>query len=79
MHDGIHVDKAGTPSVTICTDLFARTSRAMAGMWGAPDYPVIYTNHPVAPLTKEQLEARATEMMDQIVAILTGVEVSEPV
>ena len=79
MHDGIHVDKAGTPTVTICTDLFARTAGAMASMWGAPDYPVIFTQHPVAPLSKEQLEVRAREMMDQIVAILTGVEVSEPV
>ena len=77
MHDGIHVEKAGIPSVTICTDLFIQTSRGMAKMWGSPDYPTIFTKHPTAPLNKEQLRARAEEMLGQIVSILTGVETSE--
>ena len=42
-------------------------------MWGAPDYPVIFTHHPIAPLTREQLRARANEMIGEIVSILTGV------
>jgi len=74
VHDGIHGDKAGTPSITICTDAFAETSRAMAGIWGAPDYPVIITPHPVASLTRDQLRDRAKEMIEQIVSILTGVK-----
>ena len=73
MHDGIHVEKAGIPSVTICTDSFVQTSGAMAAMWGDPDYPVIYTRHPIAPLTEEQLRARAEEMLGEIVSILTTV------
>ncbi len=71
MHDGIHLDKAGIPAVTICTDIFVETSRAMAQMWGAPDYPLIFTEHPISHLTREQLRQRAEEMMDQIVTILT--------
>ncbi len=76
MHDGIHVEKAGIPSATICTDSFIETSKAMATMWGDPDYPVIFTPHPIASLTKEQLQARAEEVVGQIVSILTGEEVS---
>ncbi len=72
MHDGIHVEKAGTPAVTICTDIFVETSHAMAAMWGAPDFPIIFTQHPIANLTTEQLRARAEEMIDQIEAILMG-------
>ena len=71
MHDGIHLDKAGIPAVTICTDIFIETSRAMAQMWGAQDYPLIFTEHPISHLTREQLRQRAEEMMDQIVTILT--------
>ena len=73
MHDGIHVEKAGTPSVTICTDAFGDTSGAMARMWGAPEYPVLFTRHPVAPLTPAELRTRAEEMMGRIASILTGV------
>lgn len=72
MHDGIHVEKAGIPAVTICTDIFAETSRAMASMWGAPDYPIIFTQHPISHLTRAQLRTRAEAMLKQIVAILTG-------
>ena len=78
MHDGIHAEKAGVPSVTICTDAFVQTSRAMAKMWAAPDYPVIFTQHPVASLTREQLRARAEQMLGQIVSILTGADALEP-
>ena len=74
MHDGIHVDKAGTPTVTICTDAFTETSKAMAAMWGAPDYPVVITPHPIARLTKAQLEERCDRIIDQVVSILTGVD-----
>jgi hypothetical protein len=72
VHDGIHVEKAGIPAVTICTDIFAETSRATASMWGAPDYPIIFTQHPISHLTREQLRARAEAMLEQIVTILTG-------
>ena len=60
------------PSVTICTDSFINTSKSMAAMWGTPDYPVIFTPHPIAPLNKDQLRARAEEIIDTIVSILTG-------
>ena len=75
MHDGIHVEKAGIPSVTINTDAFIHTSKAMSQMWGTPDYPVIYTQHPIESLTKDELRARAEAMVSEIVAILTGTEV----
>ncbi len=71
MHDGIHLEQAGVPSATICTDAFVETSRAMASMWGAPDYPVIFTEHPIDMLDKGQLRARAEAMLARIVAIVT--------
>lgn len=71
----IHLEKAGIPAVTICTDIFVETSNAMASMWGAPDYPLMFTKHPIRHLTREQLRARAEEMLAQVVLILTGATV----
>ena len=51
MHDGIHVENAGIPSATICTDRFVPTATGMARMWGAADYPTIYTEHPIENLS----------------------------
>ena len=72
MHDGIHVENAGIPSATICTDRFVPTARGMAQMWGAPDYPTIYTQHPIENLTREQLRSRAEELVPQVVRVLLG-------
>jgi hypothetical protein len=72
VHDGIHLEQAGLPAVTICTDVFIATSRAMASLWGAPEYPIIFTPHPISNLTRVQLCARATAMLDEIVSIVTG-------
>jgi len=77
VHDGIHVEKAGIPAAVICTDRFKGTATAMAKMWGAADFPVVYTLHPVGTLDSSGIKERAGELIDPVVAVLTGVEVSE--
>ncbi len=72
MHDGIHLEQAGVPAVTICTDIFTETARATARTWGAADLPILYTPHPIDDLSPEQLEERAATMLDDLVAIVTG-------
>tara|TARA_B100000676_G_C18056381_1_gene834706 strand:- start:378 stop:596 length:219 start_codon:yes stop_codon:yes gene_type:complete len=70
VHDGIHVEKAGTPSVTICTDVFRVTSESMAAMWGAEGYNIVYTSHPISELNRSELRARCEEMFPEIASIL---------
>ena len=41
-------------------------------MWGAPDYPTIYTAHPIGSLDREAIRRRAEELADQVVAVLLG-------
>jgi hypothetical protein len=72
VHDGIHVEKAGLPSATICTDRFIPTAQGMAKMWGAEDYPTIFTEHPIENLNREQLRQRAEGLATEVVTILTG-------
>ena len=72
MHDGIHVEQAGLPSATICTDRFIPTANAMARMWGAADYPTIFTPHPIENLDRPALRERAEGLASEVVAILTS-------
>ncbi|MBO55845.1 MAG: hypothetical protein CL886_09320 [Dehalococcoidia bacterium] len=72
MHDGIHLEKAGIPSATICTDRFIETASGMARMWGAETYPTIFTNHPIENLTRAQLRERMEGLASEVVSVLTG-------
>lgn len=60
------------PSATICTDRFIPTAKGMAKMWGAEDYPTIFTEHPIENLDREQLRKRAEGLATEVVTILTG-------
>ena len=44
----------------------------MAEMWGAPTYPIVLTQHPIGELNREQLRARAEDMLPEIEWILLG-------
>ena len=66
------MENAGIPSATICTDRFIPTAEGMAKMWGAPDYPTIFTEHPIENLTREQLRRRAEELAPLVVSVLIG-------
>ncbi len=66
------MEKAGLPSATICTDRFIPTAKGMAKMWGAEDYPTIFTEHPIENLDRDQLRQRAEGLATEVVTILTG-------
>jgi hypothetical protein len=70
VHDGVHLDRAGIPAATICTDHFVATARATASVWGVPDYPVIYMPHPLSTLTDDEIQAGARRLADQVVRVL---------
>ena len=66
------MENAGIPSATICTDRFVPTAEGMAKMWGAPDYPTIFTQHPIENLSRDAIRARAEELAPIVVRVLTG-------
>ena len=68
MHDGIHLDRAGIPAATICTDHFVATGQAT--VWGVPDYPVIYMPHPLSTLADAEIQAAAQRLAEQVVRVL---------
>ena len=68
----MHLDRAGLPAATICTDHFIATAQATATVWGVPDYPVLYMPHPLARLTPDALQATAQQLAEQAVRVLLG-------
>ena len=69
--DGIAFEAAGLPAAAICSDAFRVTADAMAELQGAPGYKYATTPHPVAVLTPDQVRARAAQVLDDVVALLT--------
>jgi len=64
------MEKHGKPSASIITDVFDKTGRAMAEQWGQPTYKYLAMPHPIANLTEAQLDARAREIVPEIVKLL---------
>jgi len=77
VHDGIHLDRAGIPAATICTDHFRATAQATATVWGVPDYPVLYMPHPLSTLSDAEIEVQAQRLAGQVVRVLLTGQVED--
>src|ERR1700722_11118026 len=64
-------EAAGVPVAVIVTDSFRATADAMAALRGAPGYRYAVTAHPVAVLEQDQVKARAAQVLDDVVGLLT--------
>lgn len=69
--DGIALERAGIPTAVICTEAFVATSTAMAALKGRADYPFLVTEHPVANLGADGIDARADVLVTEVVSRLT--------
>jgi hypothetical protein len=68
--DGILLERAGVPAVSICTDSFGAPARAMARVYGFPGYEFVTVPHPLASLGQAQIEARAAGVLPAVLWIL---------
>ena len=57
--------------MAIATHEFMNAARAQAAALGRPDFDAVYVRHPIQDQTKAEVEARADEVIDEIVARLT--------
>jgi hypothetical protein len=71
--DGIVLERAGIPAVSICTDAFKITAAAMANQYGFPGYEYVAVAHPIASRTDKELTEMARAALPEIARIL-GVE-----
>jgi len=68
--DGILLEKSGMPAVSIVTEPFVSTGKAMAASWGLPHYKFVAMPHPIANLSEAELNARADKLVEQVVALV---------
>jgi hypothetical protein len=68
--DSILFEQQGVPSVSIVTDLFNVTGKAMAKAWGLPDFRFLSLPHPIANLTDAELDERARAILPEVVKLL---------
>ena len=70
MADGILLERAGVPAVSICTDSFLVPAQAMAKAYGFPGFEFVTVPHPIASLDAEQVRARARGVLPGVLRIL---------
>ncbi len=70
MADGILLERAGVPTVSICTDAFTVPARAMAKAYGLPGFEFVTVPHPIASLSVEQIRERVRALMPDLLRIL---------
>lgn len=68
--DGIFFEKQGIPAVSIVTDLFEETGRAIAQAWGLHNFKFLSMPHPIANLTEVELDQRARKISPKVVQLL---------
>jgi hypothetical protein len=69
--DGIVLERAGVPTVSICTDAFMIPAKAMADVYGLPDFEFVTIPHPIASLTAAEIETTVRPVIADVVRILT--------
>jgi hypothetical protein len=68
--DGILLERAGVPTVSIISDSFLVSGRAMAEVQGFPGFEFTAVRHPVASLDADQLRERVQAVLPDVLRIL---------
>ena len=72
MHDGVFFEDRGIPTATIISTEFARAAVAQAEALGATGYRTVMVQHPIQPLTREEVRALADKVFDEVLARVTA-------
>jgi hypothetical protein len=68
--DGIVLERAGIPAVSLCTDAFRITAEAMANQLGFPGYQYVALPHPIASRTEKEIDELARDALPEIIRVL---------
>jgi thioesterase domain-containing protein len=68
--DGIVLERAGIPAVSLCTDAFRITAEAMANQMGFPGYQYVAVSHPIASRTEKEIDEMARDALPDILRVL---------
>jgi hypothetical protein len=71
--DGIILERAGLPTVSVLSDAFRLSGQAMARNYGFPGFEYLTVPHPVSSLSRDEVRAAAHKAIPRLLEIL-GVE-----
>ena len=70
MHDGVSLEKLGTPAATICTAGFRVAGESQSRALGMPEHGIIVIGHPLTTMPRQEVERQARRAWQQAVRIL---------
>jgi hypothetical protein len=70
VHDAIEIEQHGIPCVAVGTTPFVATMAETTRVCGVPGHRFAVIGHPIGSLGEEELQARADEAVEQVLAIL---------
>lgn len=70
MADGIVLERAGIPAVSLCTDAFKITAEAMANQMGFPGFRYVTLPHPVASRTEKEIDEMVRDALPDVIRVL---------
>ncbi|MFY9637716.1 MAG: UGSC family (seleno)protein [Methanobacterium sp.] len=68
--DAIRLEKMGKPTISICSYKFLNFAHELAKAHGAKDLKILNIKHPVAGLSKEEVEEKALQIIPSLKYIL---------
>ena len=72
MHDSTKLESLGVPAVAVATHEFMTAARAQASALGRSDFDAVYVAHPIQDQTKEEIQAKAEAVLEEIARRLTS-------
>ena len=64
------LERAGIPAVSICTDAFSASARAMARVLGFPGFEYVAVPHPIASRTEKEIDEMARDALPDVIKVL---------
>ena len=72
MHDTVWFEIQGKPAVSIASSEFVDAAATQAEALGMKDARAVFVPHPIQDATDEEMRAKAEEVVDRVIASLTG-------
>jgi hypothetical protein len=68
--DAIKLEKQGTPTISVCSDIFAPFARELAESYGAGGLRIVEVEHPLAGQSRKSIENKGQKLINQIKSII---------
>jgi len=66
LHDSTKIESLGIPAIPVATAEFTTAARAQASALGRSDLDAVYVAHPIQDQTRQEIEARAEAVLEEI-------------